>query len=128
VKELCAWKNKIISNWNNIKVLDMTVHDSAHKALPLGENFHAEIILGLGNLKPDDIGVEVLFMHKKTQDAQKEIIYKQELAVSQENRSKATYETTFPVTQSGVFEYGFRIFPKHPQLPNRMDFCLVKWV
>jgi len=128
VRELCEWKKKIMSNWNNIKVLDMTLHDSAHKALTMGENFHAEIALSLGNLQPDDIGIEVLFIQKKNQDDPKEIIYKQEFAVSNVNRSKAVYETTFPVTQSGVFEYGFRIFAKHPLLPNRMDFSVVKWV
>ncbi len=128
VRELCGWKKKVISNWNNIKVIDMTLHDSAHKPLLMGEDFQAEIVLSLGNLKPEELGVEVLFIQKKSQDSPKEIIFKQELSVRNAGRSKATYETTFPVTQSGVFEYGFRIFPKHPLLPNKMDFNLVKWV
>lgn len=128
VKELCEWKKKVISNWNQIKIMDMVLHDSAHKPLPMGENFEAEITLSLGNLKPEEIGIEVLFIQKKNQDSPKEIIYKQELTVSGKGRSKATYKTSFPVTQSGVFEYGFRIFPKHPLLPNKMDFNLVKWI
>ncbi|HXH17775.1 MAG TPA: alpha-glucan family phosphorylase, partial [Chitinophagales bacterium] len=128
IRELCEWKKKIIANWGAIKVLDMALHDSAHKPLPLGEDFHAEIVLSLGNLKPEEIGIEVLFIQKKGPDEPKEIIYKQELVISKKGRSKATYETTFPVTQSGVFEYGFRIFPKHHLLPNKMDFNLVKWV
>jgi len=128
VKELCEWKKKVVANWNNIKVVDMALHDSAHKPLPMGEDFHAEIVLSLGNLKPEEVGVEVLFIQKKNQDDPKEIIYKKELTVSHTGRSKATYVTSFPVTQSGVFEYGFRIFPKHHLLPNQMEFNLVKWV
>ncbi len=128
VRELCKWKKKIISNWNNIKVMDMTLHDSANRALPLGDNFYAEITLSLGNLRPEDIGIEVIFTQKKEPNDIKEIIYKQELPIANSGRSKATYATNFPVTQSGVYEYGFRVYPKNPLLKNKMDFSLVKWV
>jgi hypothetical protein len=29
---------------------------------------------------------------------------------------------------AGVYEYGFRIFPKNADLPHRQDFGLVKWI
>lgn len=128
VKELSEWKRHVIANWGLIKIIDTIVHDSAQKPLPLGEEFHAEIVLSLGYLKPEDIGVEVLFIQKSGKDDHREIIFKKELTLGHTARRRATYETTFPVTQSGVFEYGFRIFPKHHLLPNKMEFNLVKWV
>ncbi|MFN4254638.1 MAG: hypothetical protein ACK4Q5_06505 [Saprospiraceae bacterium] len=30
--------------------------------------------------------------------------------------------------QHNRFEYGFRMFPKHPLLPHRQDFGLVRWL
>jgi hypothetical protein len=30
--------------------------------------------------------------------------------------------------KTGAFEFGIRIFPKNPALPNRQDFNLVKWI
>lgn len=128
VKELWQWKYKIISNWGVIKIIDMKIHDSAQKPLPMGDIFNAEITLSLGYLNPEEIGVEVLFIQKASQDALEEIIFRKELSISNSGRRRATYETSFPVTHSGVFEYSFRIFPKHHLLPNKMEFNLVKWV
>ncbi|GIV35123.1 MAG: hypothetical protein KatS3mg031_2658 [Chitinophagales bacterium] len=128
VKELCAWKNKILANWPYIKIMDMDIHDSANKALTLGEEYYAQITLNLGNLSPEEIGMEVLFIQSKNHGKPREIIFKQEMTVTQKNRSRATYATRFPVTQSGVFEYGFRIYPKHPLLKKKTDFNLIKWL
>ena len=47
-----------------VKIIDTIIHDSAQKPLPLGRRIHAEIVLSLGYLKPEDIGVEVLFIQK----------------------------------------------------------------
>jgi len=30
--------------------------------------------------------------------------------------------------ETGVFDIGFRIYPKHKDLPHRMDFPLVRWI
>ena len=37
-----------------------------------------------------------------------------------------TFEQT--VNETGVFDIGFRIYPKHERIPHRMDFPLVRWV
>jgi hypothetical protein len=40
----------------------------------------------------------------------------------------STYSCHFLPDSAGVFEYGFRMFPKHPMLPHRQDFALVRWL
>lgn len=39
----------------------------------------------------------------------------------------AVYAFEVTTTRSGVFDISFRITPKHPLLPHRLDFNLVKW-
>jgi phosphorylase/glycogen(starch) synthase len=44
------------------------------------------------------------------------------------NGSKAEYAFKLDADETGVFDVGFRIFPKHVNLPHRMDFPLVRWI
>jgi len=38
------------------------------------------------------------------------------------------FACSFVPRTAGVFEYGFRLFPKHALLPHRQDFGLVRWL
>jgi len=41
---------------------------------------------------------------------------------------EATWKGAVRMHKPGVYEYGFRIYPKHPLLAHRQDFTLIKWV
>ncbi|MBL7776216.1 MAG: hypothetical protein JNK89_09450, partial [Saprospiraceae bacterium] len=51
-----------------------------------------------------------------------------ELALEGHSGKTATYACNFQPQTAGVFEFGFRMFPKHPLLPHRQDFGLVRWL
>jgi phosphorylase/glycogen(starch) synthase len=40
----------------------------------------------------------------------------------------ATYKVELVPERTGMYQVGTRIFPKHPDLPHRQDFPLVKWL
>lgn len=126
-RKLADWKKKIIRAWESLEVLDIKVHDSRTKPLTLGEKFKAEIIINLHEINPNDVGVEVVFGQKEM-DEVKEIIDKQELKIVKIDKSVVTYSCEIFATRSGVFDFAFRIFPKHELLPNRQDFPLLKWI
>ena len=38
-----------------------------------------------------------------------------------------TFELTDSIDFTGSFKIGFRMYPKHPALAHRQDFCYVRW-
>lgn len=127
-KQIAQWKKYVTDNWGAIKVESMDVFDSTNQSLGLGEPFSAQIVINLGNLQAADIEVEVLFIRKHQSDEIMEIVSCEKLTYVSSDGSKATYEGAFKTSRSGVYEYGFRIYPKSELLENRMELALVKWI
>jgi glycogen phosphorylase len=126
-KQISNWKNQVRSAWDAIEITDMQVPDTFNRSLPLGERFDASVTLHLQHLSGKDIGVEVVF-YKRKSEQELELILAQELHLSNAKGPEATYSCAFVPPAAGVFEFGFRMFPKHELLPHRQDFGLVKWL
>lgn len=128
-KKLLSWKQKIMKSWGNIKVLLVSAYDSSNHPFPLGNNLSAQIILDTNGLDMDDLGVEIIFRNKKESEINPgKIVIQQDLVAAGVEEGKTTYECSIPMSRSGVYEYGFRIYPKNNLRTQRMDFGLVKWV
>ncbi|MCX7862750.1 MAG: alpha-glucan family phosphorylase [Bacteroidales bacterium] len=126
-KHIAAWKLRILRSWDSIEVVEVKIPDSTQKPLKLGDDFVAEITLNLHEIKPNEIGIEVLFGQKEF-DEIKDIIYIEKLQPINEEKGIVTYSCRIPTIKAGVFDYAFRIYPTHHLLPHRMDFPLVKWI
>lgn len=126
-KELTIWKVNMMKNWNSIRVEEMDVFDTDNYALPMGEQFNATIKLHLGNISAEHVGLEVVFF-KRVNEEELHLQFARELEFRGKNGEIAIYQCNLAPETSGVFEYGFRIFPKHELLPHRQDFNLVKWL
>ncbi|MCB9316137.1 MAG: alpha-glucan family phosphorylase [Lewinellaceae bacterium] len=129
LQDLVAWKNKVRAAWDHIEVTALQAPDTFNHALPLGEQFEATVSLNLHALKAADIGVEVVFF-RRISETQMEFISRHELEALPQNggSTTATYHCAITLQTAGVFEFGFRMFPKHPMLAHRQDFNLVKWL
>ena len=127
LKDLSAWKMRVLRAWNSIEVVDMKIPDSTIKPMRLGEKFIAEITLDLAEVSADNIGIEVLFGQKEM-DRVNNIFFKQDLILKQINGNRVTFTCEIFVTRSGVFDYAFRMYVKNPLLPHRQDFNLIKWL
>ena len=127
-KKLADWKRKVLLSWESIEVKNMDVYDTFNSPIPLGENFTAKILVDLKDLSPQDISMEVVFIQRDENSGEKKIFFTGELNKNIVSKHEVLYECAIPATKSGVYEYGFRIFPVHPELSHRMDFGLVRWV
>ncbi len=124
---LSRWKEKIRAAWDSISVESLLVPDPDKEAIAFGKNFVSEICLNIPGLNQEDIGVEILMGNRINGDIDK-IVFKTQLTPKRSKKCKAKFTCSFPLTHAGVYDYSFRIFPKHPLLKYRMDFPLVKWV
>lgn len=125
--ELASWKNDMREDWDKISVADMQVFDSDNHPLPVGQPFEATISLDINGLPAQRIGVEVAFFRRLSDD-ELELKITHELPLTNQKGSIATYACALDPHMSGVYEYGFRVFPKHELLPHRQDLNLVKWL
>ncbi|MFO8068304.1 MAG: alpha-glucan family phosphorylase [Bacteroidales bacterium] len=125
-RDYSSWKNQIARDWESIEVIEKQLMNTSDKALLLGDKFHARIILDVNEINPDDIGVEVVFIEDSFDEI--ELVLVEEMKKVNADKSIVSYECEVPANKAGVFNYGFRIFPKNQLMPHRQDFSLVRWI
>ena len=125
-KDIAAWKQFVSQEWNNIRIVSYT-QPSASCDLSNKNKLLCEVVVDLGRLKPEDIGLEVLFTSRDNKGR----LHIQEVfnydLISCEN-GVATYRTSVLPERTGMYEVGTRIYPKNAELPHRQDFPIVKWL
>ena len=126
-KELTEWKNRIRRAWDAVELVELDAPDTFNRSLPLGEHFKASVTLQLQTLNAEDLGLEVVF-YKRHSETELELIAIYPLEVSSQLDAQATYTCDVVPPAAGVFEYGFRLYPKHELLVHRQDFGLVRWL
>lgn len=127
-KELAHWKHRLLTNWKEIKVLEYDIPDVTREEFVVGKSYSGRLILDLGVLTPDEIGVEMVLTRGVT--GAEEISFKGSMELECTRMEEHVGEYTFhlDVPETGLFNIGFRIFPKHEWVPHRMDFPLVRWI
>ncbi len=126
MRRLASWKFRMIRNWDGIEVVDVIIPDSTNEVLKLGDMFKAELVLSLGDISPDDVMVEMV-SGQKTNDQMVEPQSIRELTLTKVDGNQAHFSIEIETALAGVFDFAFRITPKNPLLPHRMDFNLVMW-
>jgi phosphorylase/glycogen(starch) synthase len=124
---LAAWKNGMARMWKNLEVISVDLSGLNGKVYKLGGKYEASVILGLRGVPPSSIGLE-LVVTDKDKEGNLKLIHSQEFKMEKFEGGKAYFKMQIVPLNPGVFNYGFRIFPKHKDLPHRQDFNLVSWV
>lgn len=125
--EIAGWKQKVKAAWDNIEIKEIKVPDPTIRPLNFGENFVAEISLHTPGIEAGEIGIELLF-GKKLHDKIDEIVFIEKMKIVGEGDDWVKFHINVPVYRAGVYDYTFRIYAHHPELPHRQDFPLVKWI
>ena len=123
---LAQWKEHIAKCWDNIQVESIMLPSKATSSIEVGIPYESRVVLDLGTLTTDEIGVEILVTSiENNHEIVKEVMeYK---PIAYEN-GKGVYKIKVIPDEPGQVRIGVRVFPKHPLLPHRQDFALVKWL
>ena len=125
-REIADWKQFMSEEWDNMRIVSYT-QPSASYVLSQENLLLSEVQIDLGRIKPEDIGVEMIF----TSTDAKGNHHIQEVApfelVSFEN-GIATFRVTVLPERTGMYQVGTRIYPKNDLLPHRQDFPVVRWL
>lgn len=125
-RKIAAWKTRVRRAWKNIEVISQTKPDLSYVLSPKND-LDVEVVLNLGDLTPDDIGLEMLFA---TSDRKRRLHIqdKCEFKVVEFNDGIAKYQASILPERAGMYQVATRMYAKNPLLPHRQDFGLVKWL
>ncbi len=125
-RKIAAWKKRVRREWKNIEVISLTQPNSSY-SLSEENNLVVEAVLNLGDLTPEDIGVEIVFA---TLDNKQKIHIQEtyELQVVSFQDAVATYRRSILPDKTGMYQVAIRMFAKNALLPHRQDIELVKWL
>ena len=125
-REIAAWKAHVRREWPNVQLVSRSTPETSYD-LTLANQFHVEMELRLGDLTPEDIGVEVVFAQVDNRGV-RHINDVQEFKAVDFKDGVAKYELSCLPEKTGAYEVCARVFAKNPLMPHRQDFECVKWL
>jgi len=127
-KEITSWKSKVDQIWDNIHASNSSFPDTAGNQLLLGKKYTQEIIINACGLSDKELGCELVITQAKKESDDVEVVDSQMMKFVSQDGDLLKYKIEILPIRAGIFNYGIRLFPKHPDLDHRQDFCFVKWV
>jgi phosphorylase/glycogen(starch) synthase len=127
-KDLARWKHRLLTHWKEIKVLEYDIPDVTREEFIVGKTYSGKVVLDLGDLSAEEIGVEMV--HNKNGGGLDQSFFRgtEKFECTRMEGSIAEYTFNQEVKETGLFDIGFRIYPKNELIPHRMDFPLVRWI
>ncbi len=126
-REIAAWKRKVSAAWDQVRVVDVQRVKIEKEAVFVGETYHFEVKLDIANLRPEDLGVEMVIARQIVGGEAVNVTRTVGLACSKVEGSLVTYTLDYTPDETGTYDVALRVFPRNEHLPHRMDFALVKW-
>ncbi len=125
-REISAWKKHVRRSWKNVEVVSYSQPDSSY-VLSSDNGVTAEVVLNVGDLRPEDVGVEMLFTESDRR-GRLHIQEKVEFEIAENNDGIVTYRASLLPERTGMYQVATRIYAKNVNLPHRQDFGLVRWL
>ncbi|WP_300739660.1 alpha-glucan family phosphorylase [uncultured Alistipes sp.] len=126
-REIAAWKRKVSAAWDNVRVVDVQRIKIDKEAVYVGEKYRFAVTVDIANLRPEDIGVEMVLARQIVGGQSVNVTRTIQLEKTQVDGSLVTYALDYTPDAAGTFDVALRVYPSNPHLPHRMDFALVKW-
>lgn len=127
-KAIAAWKEEVAAHWDSFEVCSFTSDaDFAANGPVVGKKAAFELVIDRHELQ-GQLGAEIVITKRELEKNQQELVCRTEFELKKEEGTKMFFELNVTPTEAGNMEIGFRIFPKNPDLPHRMDFAFVRWI
>ena len=127
-KEIAAWKEEVAAHWDCFEVTSFASDaEFAANGPVVGKESTFSLVIDRHELS-GMLGAEAIITKEDPEKHQTVIIEKKEFELKKEEGTNMYFELKITPTEAGNHKLGFRIFPKNPNLPHRMDFAFVRWI
>lgn len=125
LKELAAWKEKVRGQWSNVAVEEVRQKGDTGD-LTVGRMLEVTAYIKLGQLKPEDLKVEIYYGYLDYRDI---LVGGQPAPMIFENLDghRAVFKGAVPLTESGRHGFSIRVIPSHPDMFGRVEPGLIHW-
>jgi glycogen phosphorylase len=121
--ELAEWKERVISEWSEVEVLDI---EGDVLAADVGEHRSVTATVRVGKLSTDDVAVQLA--HGRV-GGNGEIIDPEITSMTpiEVIDGTARYTGSFTAGRAGLYGFAVRVLPAHEDLISPMDLGLIAW-
>lgn len=132
-KELASWKEDTLMKWDKIVVDSIKITNIKGETIPdtplllEGNMAIVEIVIDKKDMN-GDLGIDLVLTQYDIKKEKHNYISTQEIPMINNKGSKLYFTFQFEMAQSGLYNYLYRLYPKHPNMSHRMDFPLVRWI
>ena len=109
--EIAAWKKHVRREWENVQMISRTEPQTSYD---LGENnpYEGEVVLNLGDLRPEDIGLETIFA-QMDKHGKLHIVDIQEFEPAEFNDGVCKYKVSVVPEQTGAYQVAYISYGVH---------------
>ncbi len=128
-RDVAAWRHRMEMNWSDVWIKPANPATETPILIKYHQSFRAQAIVHLGeHIRPQDVIVQVYLVP----DGQ-DILDAERFEVREMRRKKTVgpntylYETVLRPSNSGDFQFTYRVVPYHKELPNPVELGLICW-
>ena len=124
-KSIAAWKESVAQRWDDIRVVSSERSENLQNGtLISGKDFTVKHVVDEQGLD-DAIGIDLVIITGT--DGNESIHEVMPMNVVKHEGNLYTFELTGSLDLAGSYKVAYRMYPKNKNLPNRQDFCYVRW-
>ncbi|MCZ6786879.1 MAG: alpha-glucan family phosphorylase, partial [Planctomycetota bacterium] len=113
--------------WNKVRIEEVSVTDLSSRSIALGEVFEVGARVQLGDLKPDDVAVELYVGLSDPAGELKEPVVIELILNDHDGDGVAKYSGAYMPRNAGAFNYGVRVRPAVESAHEAAALGLVRW-
>ncbi len=124
VQAVADWRKQIADNWYRVNIQDVT--QAPEQAILMGDKVNFKARVSLGNLKPEEVQVEVFLGQRGNVGG---IVKTAVVPMECKGKDGETYlyEAQVAPLNSGRQDYALRVLPKNDALPNVLTPLYIRW-
>ena len=125
VKEMAKWRKKVEEDWGKIRIANVQA-DLGDEILRAGDEIPVIAEIELGDLKPEDVAVELYHGQVNDQDEISNTHIEQ-MEVQKSSNGVHVYKGTIVCQYAGRYGFSLRVLPGHCALTHRLLPGLIAW-
>jgi starch phosphorylase len=124
-KELALWREKIMTNWDQIRINQVNVHDGM--PVPVSGHLRIGTDIFLNQLESEDVDVDIYFgpLSFKDEFSERQTVHMK--AVDSDGNGNHHFEGKIPCFQTGKYGFTIRIMPSCRKMETPYNTGLVIW-
>ena len=128
-KDLADWKALMESNWSSVNIIPSKDSNFfGENKVSSGQHLEVKGTVYLGSIDPSNVTVEVYYGKIGNNAVIENAIFKPMNLVDQISQGTYSYIGQIDIDDGGSYGYTFRVVPYNPNMINKHDMGLIKWV